>query len=172
MAALLRGVNVGGHRKLPMSEFRDLLGGLGFGAVATYIQSGNAVFDAPGRPGEVAAAIGEAVAERFGFTVPVMVRTAAEIEALLDADPFAGRGLDESKVIVMFLDAAPPVLEVPEDCPEEVVAAGREVWVYYPTGQGTSRLGQRGFWKPIGEAAMTGRNLRTLKRLRDMANGE
>lgn len=167
--ALLRGVNVGGHRKVPMADLRDALTEAGFERVRTYIQSGNIVLDAQGGAAKVAAAIRKVIADRFEHTVPVMVRTAAQIDRIAEGDPFAGRGLDESKVTVTFLSGPAPDLAVPEGQDEEAHVAGTEVWVYYPAGLGTSTLERSGFWKPVGGLEATARNLRTVRKLRDMA---
>lgn len=168
--ALLRGVNVGGHRKVPMADLREALTAAGFGRVRTYIQSGNIVVDADAGPQEVGKRIGAVIEAGFGHTVPVMVRTAADMERIAAADPFAGRGLDPAKVTVTFLSGPAPVaLEVPEGHSEEAVTVGTEVWVYYPDGLGASKLDRTGFWKPLGDLATTTRNLRTVAQLRDMA---
>ncbi|MCD0445146.1 DUF1697 domain-containing protein [Glycomyces sp. A-F 0318] len=167
--ALLRGVNVGGRRKLPMAELRAALTGAGFDRVRTYIQSGNVVLDADGAAEAVAADVRAVIAGRFGHTVPVVVRTAGQIAAVADADPFAGRDLDPAKVTVSFLSGPAPALAVPAGQPEEAVAAGTEVWVYYPRGQGASTLERTAFWKPLAGLDVTARNLRTVRRLRDMA---
>lgn len=168
---MLRGVNVGGHNKLPMAEFRSLLGELGFERAATYIQSGNAVFDTDRTPGQAGEAVRTALADRFGIETPVLMRTADELDAVLAADPFAGRDLDLAKISVSFLaEPAPRPLEVPEDQPEEAHTLVREVWVYYPTGMGKSKLDRTPFWKPLRGTAVTARNLRSVRKLADMAN--
>ncbi|MFG3342114.1 DUF1697 domain-containing protein [Glycomyces sp. NPDC048151] len=165
---LLRGVNVGGHRKVPMADLRAALDEAGFDRVRTYIQSGNIVLDAD----EDAAAVAGVIADRFGHTVPVMVRTAADLDRITAADPFAGRGLDESKVTVTFLSGPAPDLTVPAGQDEEAHTDGTEVWVYYPGGLGTSTLERSGFWKPLAGTEATARNLRTVRKLRDMAAAE
>lgn len=170
MVAMLRGVNVSGKNKLPMSEFRSVLGELGFTNVATYIQSGNAVVDTDRSSAQVAETVRAALADRFGIDTPVIVRTADELETVLTADPFAERDLDPSKVIVSFLaEPALEALSIPEGQLEEAHAFGREVWVYYPMGIGKSKLDRTPFWKPLGNAAVTARNLRTVRKLSDMA---
>src|SRR4051812_37404015 len=77
MVALLRAVNVGG-RKLPMAELRALCAGLGWTDVATYIQSGNLVFTAPGKAEAIEEVLETAIEKAFGLDVPVIVRTQAE----------------------------------------------------------------------------------------------
>ena len=88
--ALLRGINVGGHRKVPMARLREVLGEAGFADVATYLQSGNAVVTAPDTdPQAVASHIEQAIAAAFGFDVDVLVRSGAELDAVIAANPFA-----------------------------------------------------------------------------------
>src|SRR5260370_36177520 len=86
-AALLRGSNVGGNKKTPMADLRELLAGLGYSAVSTYLQSGNAVFTCADQPAVVAAAIEDALAETFAMTVRVMIRTGDELAAVVDRSP-------------------------------------------------------------------------------------
>ncbi|MFC4337488.1 DUF1697 domain-containing protein [Salininema proteolyticum] len=170
MVALLRAVNVGGRNKLPMDRFRGLLEELGFRRPATYIQSGNAVFDADLEPQAVSERVKAALEERFAITTPVLVRTSGQIAAIVSDCPFAGRELDSAKVAVTFLEAhAPEDLTVPQGHREEAIARGREVWVYYPEGMGKSRLDRSAFWKPLKGSAMTTRNLRTVEKLAAMA---
>jgi uncharacterized protein (DUF1697 family) len=76
--ALLRGINVGRTRKLPMVELREACGKLGWRNVTTYIQSGNLIFDAPGTAAELEGALEQAIAARFALDVPVIIRNASE----------------------------------------------------------------------------------------------
>src|SRR5256885_11087562 len=87
MVALLRAVNVGG-RKLPMAELRGLCGELGWSDVATYIQSGNLVFTAPGKAGEIEGVLEQAIQKEFGLDVPVIVRSRAEWARYPAENPF------------------------------------------------------------------------------------
>ncbi|MEZ5342825.1 MAG: DUF1697 domain-containing protein [Acidimicrobiales bacterium] len=79
--ALLRGINVGGNRKLPMEALRTIAGDLGFTNVATYIQSGNLFFDTDVEPQDAVAALRQAIDATFGFSIDVMVRSLAEVQA-------------------------------------------------------------------------------------------
>jgi len=101
--ALLRGINVGGKNILPMSEFRELLATLGCDDVATYIQSGNAVFRHHKSTTELSELISEAVRSRFGLQVPVVVRTANEFAAIVAANPFAAEAAEPKFLSVWFL---------------------------------------------------------------------
>lgn len=167
--ALLRGVNVSGAGKLPMAEFRAMLAGLGLGAVRTYIQSGNAVFDSDLGVGVLEAMIRAAVAARFGFAPETFVLTAEEIAAALTDHPFAGA---EPKLVhVVFLRETP----APDEAALRALALPGEGWhigsrrftLHTPGGFGTSKLAER--LPRLLPAPMTARNLRTVAELDRMA---
>lgn len=91
--AFLRGINVGGHRSIKMADLRQLVSGLGYHDTATYIQSGNVVFkaDTAADPTQLANEMEASIERVFGHQVPVMVRPAAELSALLTDCPFSRR---------------------------------------------------------------------------------
>src|SRR4051795_13619494 len=103
--ALLRGINVGGHRKVPMARLREVLEAAGFEDVATYVQSGNVVLTAPAR--RAAARVGRdieaAIEAGFGFPVDVVVRTRDAHGELVAEDPLGEVATDPSRRIVVFL---------------------------------------------------------------------
>ncbi|MFI1578017.1 DUF1697 domain-containing protein [Embleya sp. NPDC020630] len=142
--ALLRGINVGGHRRVPMADLRRVLTELGFTEVRTLLQSGNAVFAAAERPtDELVARIEAGLAAEFGFAVDVMVRSDAEWRAVVAANPLEVR--DPAKLAVAFLRARfdPAVLagvDPADYAPEEFSAGGRELYMYFPDGLGKARL--------------------------------
>jgi uncharacterized protein (DUF1697 family) len=170
---LLRGVNVGGHRRVPMAELRVALGELGFESVATYIQSGNVVFGAgPEDPGEV---VRRCLADRFGVDAPVVLRTAEQLAAGLaaserifppDAGEDAGALAHDKRVHILFLSDTPSVDRLGADVAkgEEAVLDGRELHVRYQAGAGKSRLTIDGIERALGVTA-TGRNLATVRAL-------
>ena len=109
--ALLRGINVGRTNRLPMADLRSTIEALGCRDVATYIQSGNVVFEASpldelDEP-TLASLIGRSVGERHGLDVPIVLRTAAEIARIAGAHPDATSGIDPKLLHVMFLDHPP-----------------------------------------------------------------
>jgi uncharacterized protein (DUF1697 family) len=175
--ALLRGINVGGHRKLPMADLRALLEHLGYGDVATYIQSGNAVFTTNAEEPVIVEAVSAAILARFGFEVPVIVRTRDELAAIAASHPFesaqAGRGeTDETKLHVTFLAEAPdrvrlPGLDAATFAPDEVALDGRELYIHYAEGAGRSKLTTDAVERALGTSA-TARNWRTVRRLAEM----
>ena len=163
--ALLRAVNVGTAGKLEMSALRACCEGAGFTDAKTYIQSGNVVFRAKDGEATVRAKLAAALEEETGRKVDVLVRKATELEALLAANPFADK--PPSFVVVLFLDEPPSQaslndVKTPGD--EQVHGHGREVFVYFPTGQGKSKL--RG---PLFKEG-TGRNINTVTKLLTMAH--
>lgn len=176
MIALLRGVNVGGV-KLPMAELRRICADdCGFGDVRTYVQSGNAVFTTSERSAsKVAAALEEALERSTGRAVDVTVRTAAQMRKVVDANPYADRTDDPTKVHVAFLigDGDPGVdwFDPAEWAPEELHAHGREVYLHLPDGMGRSKLAaemtKRGSRK--GATRATVRNWRTVLALKEMS---
>lgn len=182
--ALLRGINVGGHRKVPMAELRTLLTELCFDDVATYVQSGNAVFS--GGPVDVVDAEGSivrAIADRFGFDVPVCVRDRSELVTALDrstalfppSDDAGGphdKRAHDKRVHVGFLSAVPVIERVaaidPGRSPGDVVIVdGREAHVYYAVGAGSSKMTSDYIERTL-DVAMTMRNLTTLRKLVDL----
>ena len=101
--ALLRGVNVGTAKRVPMADLRALLSGLGYTRVATLLNSGNAVFDAPaGRPAQHAAAI----AGRLQIEVPVIVKSAREFAAIVGENPIQADASEHSRLLVAFVQDA------------------------------------------------------------------
>jgi uncharacterized protein (DUF1697 family) len=101
--ALLRGVNVGRAQRVPMATLRSLLQGLGGSEVQTLLNSGNAVFASAGRsPALHSKAIHAAIAAELGLDVPVVVRSAAEFDAIVAANPLAQDGVDPTRLLVAF----------------------------------------------------------------------
>ena len=172
--ALLRGINLGNHHKVPMKDLRAALEAHGFVNVRTYIQSGNVVFEAPrGRHG---AAISKVVEARFGhIDVPVMMRRGAELTRVEAVHPFALRGEDITKVHVTFLDSKPTAaaLERLADFDtrgDELEVIGKEVYLFCPNGYGRTKLTNKLFERRLGVAATT-RNFKTVRALAGMVAG-
>lgn len=158
--ALLRAVNVGGTGKLPMDELVRMARNLGFQEPRTYIASGNLVFEWEGSAEAVKSRLGKALAEYVGKEVGVLVRTAAELAGVLEANPFPGR--PTNRTMVIFLDTAPPadaLRGVVGPAGEEVRIGRREFYVHYPEGMGRSRL------TIPGAKHGTARNINTVEKL-------
>ncbi|MFE7070224.1 DUF1697 domain-containing protein [Streptomyces sp. NPDC057620] len=147
-AALLRGINVGGSRKVPMAELRTLLEGLGHAGVRTYLQSGNAVFTSDhGDEDSLAEELAGALADHFGFTVEVLVRDHAYLRAVLDACPFPAAELEAKQLHVTYFSApvdAERFVSVDRQTflPEEFRLGDRVLYLYAPDGLGRSKLAE------------------------------
>jgi uncharacterized protein (DUF1697 family) len=171
--ALLRGINVGGHRVIAMADLRDMFAAAGARDVVTYIQSGNVVFAHAARSAPtLAAKLAAQIAKATGFEVPVMLRTAAEWEAVVSANPFAGADTDQLHVSFLATAPDPGVLDRFEAAahePERFALVGRELYMHLPDGMGRSKLvGALGKVKPI--AAGTARNWRTVLKLHELVS--
>ncbi len=162
--ALLRAVNVGGTGMLPMSRLKAICADAGFMRVETYIASGNVVFDSKAKPAQVKSALEARLRDELGKPVGVMVRTAAEIAAMIKANPFT-KG-EAKHTYVLFLDAAPPrdALDTVKGQSDEQLARGkREIFIHYPSGMGGSKL------RIAAASAGTARNMNTVAKLAEMA---
>jgi uncharacterized protein (DUF1697 family) len=172
--ALLRGVNVGGKNRISMPDLRSSVSSLGLEDVATYIQSGNVVFRSGKRGSrELAAGIERQIANDFGADVTVLLRTAAELEKIAGANPFAKGEADLSKLHVVFLDRKPAQSAVAEldperSPPDEFAVRGREIYLRLPNGMGRTKLTGDYFERRLGVAA-TARNWKTLTKLTELA---
>jgi uncharacterized protein (DUF1697 family) len=173
LICLLRGVNVGGHNKLKMDALRELCESLELRNVQTYVQSGNVVFDAPVKGLEtLGGRLASAIEKSFGFRPGIVLRTAAELEQTIARNPFAGRAeVEPNKLLVVFFDAEPEAGKVaalkPAD--EEFHHAGRELYIYFPKGQGQSKLSFAPFDRGAAKVVWTGRNWNTITKLLEMA---
>ncbi len=170
--ALLRGINVGRHKRVGMGDLRALLESLGFHDVRTYLQSGNATFTASqGDAAELERRMAAAMATALGLDVKVLVRTAAQLAAVVDANPFPGA--DPKELHVAFLSApAPPDtvagLEPADFAPDQFELGDAVIYLRLPNGLMGSRLPD---WERVLGVAVTQRNWNTVTRLRELAAG-
>ena len=157
---LLRGVNVGGHGKLPMADFRKMLADLGYGAVKSYIQSGNATFTSDDAARDIARAVSDGIHERFGFRRPVIVRSLPEFQQAIRASPFTPA--EGKKLHLIFtqgditLDARG--LQALCTAGEEFALIGSTLYLHTPHGFGTSKAAAK-LEKFLQAEAFTARNL-------------
>lgn len=175
--ALLRGINVGGNKKVPMAKLRELLEGLGYTGVATLLQSGNAVLTSKEKnPERVASQIEKAIAKEFGFEVSVLIRTRDELAAALKANPLSGAEAEPSKFLITFLSDVPDKKKLKEIdpavyLPDEFRVVGRELYARFPNGIGESKLAVALTEKRLG-VIPTGRNWNTVVKLLELADRE
>jgi len=169
---MLRGINLGPRRRVGMADLRALLVGAGYEDVRTYVQSGNVILRSPAQPAGVQRALPTLISERFGFEVSVIVRSAAQLAAVVAADPFGDVADDPKRYQVSFLAQAPSaqlvarmVQQATES--ERVVALGREIYAWHPEGVARSKLWNALAGTKLGVTA-TARNWTTVTTLLQM----
>lgn len=176
--ALLRGINVGGAKKVPMAQLRALCERqLGWSDVTTYVQSGNVVFSAPdgSAPRALADALEQAIVEEFGFDSLVTVRTRDELAEIVSANPLGATVAEGRFFHVNFLSEAPDpdavARLVPDDpSPEAYALIGRELYLKTPEGLSRSLLARVLVERPL-RVRVTSRNWRTVATLLELADG-
>ena len=167
--ALLRGINLGKARQVPMADLRQALEDAGFDDVRTLLRSGNVVLAAPTRPtADVARQLEEVIGARFGMKVPVIIRTAAELAAVVEANPIPEAEAHGTALHVLFLDrplgaAERRKLDQDDFPPDEARAAKREVYIWYRNGMSGSATADE-LARRI-DAVATDRNWNTVTRL-------
>jgi uncharacterized protein (DUF1697 family) len=166
----LRGVNVGGHRSVGMTDLRNFLTQLGFEEVRSLLQSGNLVFDSKTRTGAELERFLEAEAlKRFAMEIDFFVRTPEEWKTIIRQNPFRKEAeLDPAHLVVLLFKTAPPDEDVAalqsEITGAEIVRAkGRQIYALYPDGIGRSRLTNAVIERKLGRC--TGRNWNTVLKL-------
>jgi uncharacterized protein (DUF1697 family) len=171
--ALLRGINLGRNRRVAMADVRALLGGLGYTAVRTHLQSGNAVFTAGAAPQEVAEAVEARIARDLDMSVAVVVRTAQEMRGVVEENPLEVR--EPAKFLVSFF--AGPVraerladIDLAAYAPEELHVGGRELYMSLPDGIQKAKLPLLVEKRLPGEG--TARNWNTVLKLRELVETE
>ncbi|MCO4770813.1 MAG: DUF1697 domain-containing protein [Deltaproteobacteria bacterium] len=177
--ALLRGINVGGKNKLPMAELRAVCEELGFRDVKTYIASGNLFFTSDMSPAEDGIRLKTAIAERWGYDVPVVTRLREDVLAVRDGNPF-GVPAEDRWLHVLFLNRDPQLgpqglmdpagvaavrgLDPEREPGDRFAVVGRHIYALYANGSGRSRL--TGSWLERQlKVTATARNWRTVQKL-------
>jgi uncharacterized protein (DUF1697 family) len=173
--ALLRGINLGPSRRVPMAELRERLGAAGYEDVATYVQSGNIVLTSTVAPTRLADTLHDELQEWFGLDIPVVVRTAEQLAAVIEANPLADVADEPKRYQVSFLDRALPKRRAEQLAElaagdERVVVRGREIFAWHPRGVARSKLWNELAGSKLGVVA-TARNWRTVLELDRLARG-
>ncbi len=162
--SLLRAVNVGGTGKLPMAELRSICCDAGFVRVQTYIASGNVIFESMKSSKMVKSELERRLVAYAGKPVGVVLRTAGEMKAVLDANPFPQCA--PNRTLVIFLDAAPPSDALSRATGiqgEEMRLGEREIYIHYGEGMRDSKL------KLPAAKVGTARNINTVAKLAELA---
>ena len=162
--AFLRAVNVGGTGKLPMHDLRKMCIDLGLADVRTYIASGNVVFTSDKSKRAVKAALEEKLRTYAGKPVEVFVRTSSELRTILNKNPFPGE--DPKRTVAIFLDRKPPedaISNAVGQIDEEMSVGKQEIYVYFPSGMGRSKL------RIPAAKEGTARNMNTIRKMTELA---
>ncbi|MBW8756251.1 MAG: DUF1697 domain-containing protein [Burkholderiales bacterium] len=171
--ALLRGINVGKAKRVPMAELRALMEGLAHANVRTLLNSGNAVFDArAGTPAAHAKALRAAILDKLGVDCEVIVKTAADLQAAIDEHPLRRHANDDARLLVMFVQEASTLLELKpleatDWAPEAFAVGSHAAWLWCANGIIDSRVA-----KAVGKVLKergTARNWATVGKLLALA---
>jgi uncharacterized protein (DUF1697 family) len=173
--ALLRGINIGPHKRMKMEKLRASCEGLGFEGVKTYIQSGNVIFRAPKLSlTALSKKLGGCIAKDFGLSAEVISRSYEEMKKIIENNPFSReRGIDLAKLHVVFLSesvspAALKKLQALTLAPDRVNYRDKEIYFYFPNGVSGSSLWKHPLDRVTGVPG-TMRNWNTVNKLYQMA---
>ncbi len=175
LISILRGINVGGKRKILMADLRTLYQELGFKNPQTYIQSGNVIFDYTGKK-KIAALesmIYTAIHEKYEFEVPVIVRTVKEIANAYTKNPFAIEDTPIEHLHLTFLKEVPKAehleqINTYDYSPDKFEIIGKNAYIYCDGKYHKSKLTNNFFEKKLKVAATT-RNWKTVKKLLELS---
>lgn len=176
LISFLRGVNMTGHNSIKMADLSDLYKNLGFTGITTYIQSGNVIFSTPDNSAgnDIAAKIENGIHHRFGYNIPVMIRTITEMEVLFSSNPYLKEEkFDPAKMAVIFLHEKPTddniqnINEI-DYPPDKFKIAGKEIFIFCPNGFGRTKLYTTFFEKKMSVKG-TARNWKTIATIFDLA---
>ncbi len=176
--AILRGINVSGQKKIKMVDLKILFESFDLQNIETYIQTGNVIFESTSiEIPELQHKIESAITQRFGFEVPVQIRTQEEIKTIVDRCPFnlVDPEIDGTRVLVTFLNAIPSskdatIVQEYVLPPEQLILIEREVYLHCPNGYGRSKLSNTFLEKKFGVLATT-RNWKSVTKLNELLNG-
>ncbi len=171
--ALLRGINVGGNRKVPMAQLRVLAQRLGWAQVATYIQSGSVVFTADGDAAAAEQQLEAAIELHFGFAVPVIVRSANEWQRAAASCPFADAAAQRPALVHLGFSKQPPRAGAAQALApycragERVVLQQGAIWIDYQGGVARSKLTPVVLDRAIG-STVTLRNVKSVRAITEL----
>ena len=172
--ALLRGINVGGKNRLAMAALVKLFGEAGCTNITTFIQSGNVAFRATAAVAKtLPARIAAAIARAHELTVPVVVRTAAHLAAVVEGNPYLANRVPTGQLHVVFLAATPSAAAIAKLDParspgDELRIAGPEIFLRLPNGVARTKLSNAYFDRTLGTIS-TMRNWNTVLALHALA---
>jgi len=174
--AVLRGINVGGHRKIPMDSLRKEVDNLGYKNVKTYIQSGNIIFTAADHCSdlEIAERIENTILTTFGFEVPVIVRSSDELQQAATENPFLSiENIAIESLYLIFLKQTPTAealktIKTYAYTPDQFQIIKKNIYLYIPGPYHKTKLSNIFFEKKLGISTTT-RNWKTVLKLAEMS---
>ena len=175
--ALLRGINLGGKRKILMADLKQLFNNLQYFDVTTYIQTGNVIFNANHKEDSVKIAdkIGRSISSEYGFEVPVIIRTADELNELISKNPFFGKGdIDIERLHLTLLKNIPDSealehIKTYDFAPDKFKIIGKSVFIYCSKQYRDTKLGNNFFENKLKVKATT-RNWKTVLKLSELSD--
>ncbi len=174
--AFLRGINVGGHKKIKMADLRLLFEEIGYKNAMTYIQSGNVIFNSLDEDrGKLEYQISEAIKNHYGFEVPVLVKTTTEIKKILGTNPYNDpEDLASNKIYFVLLQEIPQKEDIETTSTiifenEKFVITPECVFIRYDLGAGKAKCGINFFESKL-KVATTSRNYRTMTKLLELSS--
>ncbi len=171
--ALLRGINIGSRNRIAMPQLRELLTSAGFKDVRTYVQSGNVVLSSSDKPEQVASECERQISAGLGLEIAVIVRTRSQLAKVVRLNPLEHVAVEPKRYQVAFCSRKPDTETVRKltalaVAPEELVAAGRELYAWYPDGVGRSKLAAQ-MTRLGSKLTVTARNWTTVTNLLAMS---
>ncbi len=175
--SFLRGINVGGNKKIKMADLRDLYQQLGLVNTKTLLQSGNAIFQTKIEDlAQIQSLIQDGIREQFGFDVDIVLRTPEQLNDVVNVQPFDDDQMsDPSKISFVFLDAIPDesnvvALQENNTGREIIHAGGQELYIFYTDGKGRSKLDNKQIERMLKVKA-TARNWNTVMKVLNLLTG-
>jgi uncharacterized protein (DUF1697 family) len=170
--ALLRGINVGGKNPLLMKDLALMFARAGGAEVRTYIQSGNVIFDAPAGAAKIAETVSANIEKRFGYRIPIVLRTSEQLLKTIASNPFLKAGADLKALHVYFLadspnDRAIAGLDLARSTPDVFHVLGQEIYLHLPNGMARTKLTNAYFDSKLSTTC-TARNWATVLKLAEM----
>ena len=171
--AILRGINVGGKRKILMADLKALCQKLGWINVVTYIQSGNLIFDSEKQNSQLENTLEKAISSRYGFDVPVIIRNAEELQTSIGNNSFAAGDTDITKLHLTFLKEKPSEENVEKIKPynyepDKFEIEEKHVFIYCAGKYHQTKLTNNFFEKKLKVGATT-RNWKTVLKLQELS---
>ncbi len=173
--ALLRGINVGGRNLLPMKALAELFEEAACADVSTYTQSGNVLFTSRQAEAPLAGELSLRIEARFGYRIPVVLRTPAELSLAVLRNPYLTPAADEKLLNVYFLKDLPAkdlvaTLDPGRSLPDTFTVLGREIYLHLPNGMARSKLTNAYFDAKL-QTVSTARNWNTVQKLLALVKG-